>query len=84
MPGISSFVAPTPLLTCLDTYLIEHLLRPDFASFLPDFRESVVVVVALLGGRSDVGRVKRHVELFLDAGDGRGTSDSAGLCQVFA
>ena len=29
----------------------------------------------LLGGRGDVGRVGRHGELFLDAGDCHGTSD---------
>ena len=46
------------------------------------FPSSCVVVVALLGllgGRDEVGRVGRHGELFLDAGDHHGTSDSAGF-----
>ena len=37
----------------------------------------VVALLGLLGGRIEVGRVGRHGELFLDAGGGRGTSDSA-------
>ena len=40
----------------------------------------VVALLGLLGDRSEVGRVGRHGELFLDAGDGHGTSDSAGFC----
>ena len=40
----------------------------------------VVALLGLLGGRSEVGRVGRHGELFLDAGEGHGTSDSAGFC----
>ena len=50
------------------------------------FSSSPVVIVALLGlrgGHGEVGRVGRHGELFLDAGDGGGTSDSAGFCFVY-
>ena len=50
------------------------------------FSSSPVVIVALLGlrgGHGEVGRVGRHGELFLDAGDGRGACDSAGCCFVY-
>ena len=40
----------------------------------------VVALLGLLGGRSEVGRIGRHGELFLDDGDARGTSDWAGFC----
>ena len=58
-------------------------IRPDLASFLPDFRENVVVValLGLLGGRGELGRVGRHGKLFPDGGGGGRTSQFSRIQQ---
>ena len=52
-----------------------------FRQFLFDYCENVVVgaLLGLLRARDDVGRIGRHGELFLDAGDDRGASDLDGF-----
>ena len=67
----------------LHLYKVNRPLFPSLESRVILFSSlsvGVFALLGLLGGRGEVGRVGRHGELFLDAGDGHGTSYSAGFC----